>query len=125
MGTSSVTSRVLTYLIGGAGEVVGRLESTTGALLKGGITTVIGTEDGVLESPGVGDVNIQLAILALLGNRNARTNRGNVRVEDESDRSPVSGELGAHGSLWASGPAIGDAVDFDLLSVNACIGGRR
>jgi hypothetical protein len=44
--------------------------------LEGGITAVVGTQDRVLEATGIGNGNVQLAVLALLGDRNAGADGG-------------------------------------------------
>ena len=59
-------------LFGVAGEVVSRLQRAADAFLEGRITTVVGAENRVLEATGVGDSNVQLAVLALLGNGDVR-----------------------------------------------------
>jgi len=45
------------------GEVIGRLERTSDALINGGIATIVGAEDRVLESTRVGDIHVKLAVL--------------------------------------------------------------
>lgn len=51
------------YLSGLTGEVIGRLERTSDALINGGIATIVGAEDRVLESTRVGDIHVELAVL--------------------------------------------------------------
>jgi len=100
------------------GEVVSGLESTRNALLDGRVPTVVGRQDGVLETSGVLKVNVNLAVLALLSNGDTRADRGDVGVEDEGDNGPVGGDLGAHGALRATGSSIGDTIDCDLVYVS-------
>jgi hypothetical protein len=95
-------------------EVVGGLQGPGDALLNGRVTAVVGRQDGVLEPAGVLEVDVQLAILALLGDGNAGANRGDVGVEDEGDNTAVTRDLGAHGALGASSSTIADTADRDL-----------
>ena len=75
-----------TCLFGVTGEVVSRLQRTADAFLESRITTVVGAENRVLEAAGVGDGNVQLAVLALLGN-------GDVRADGRlSSLAPHRGE---------------------------------
>lgn len=106
--------RGMTYLSSLTREVVGGLEGTSNALLDGRVAAVISRKDGVLEAARVLKVNVKLAVLALLGNGDTGANRGNVRVEDEGNDAAVGRDLGAHGSLRASGSAIADTSDLDL-----------
>jgi hypothetical protein len=102
------------YLSSLTGEVVSRLEGTGNTLLDGRVTAVVGRQDGVLEASGVLKVDVELAVLALLGDGDAGADRRDVGVEDEGDDATVAGDLGAHGSLRASGSAIADTLDDDL-----------
>src|SRR5689334_13796255 len=106
-----------TYLSSLSGEVVGALQGTGNTLLDAGVATVIGRQDGVLEATGVQDVNIELAVLALLSDGDAGADGGDVGVEDESHDAPVGGDLGADGALGAAGSTIGDTADLDLFEV--------
>jgi hypothetical protein len=110
----------LMYLISLAGEVVGRLEGTSDALLDGGVTAVVCAEDRVLEASGVPDVDVELAVLALLSDRDARADRGDVRVEDDGDKGLVGAELSAQGALGTSSSSIGDVSDGDLKIMSDC-----
>ena len=103
-----------TYLLLRTGEVVGRLEGTGDTLLDGGITTVVGAEDRVLEPTGVLDVHVDLAVLAVLDGLDIGTNRGNVGIEDERHDGAVRRDLVAHGALRASRSTIGDTADGNL-----------
>lgn len=107
----------MSYLGSLSREIVGGLEETSDTLLDGGIATVIGRHDGVLETSGVLEVDIELAVLALLGDRDTRTDGRNVRIENESDNGTVIRDLSAHGTLRAASSAISDASDLDLLCV--------
>lgn len=101
-----------------AREVVGGLEGTADAFSEGSISTVVGAENRVLESTGVLDVDIQLAILAGLGGGNAGAYGGNVGVEDECDNGPVARDLSTHGTLRATSSTISNTSDGDLLCVS-------
>lgn len=98
-----------------AREVVGGLERALDTLLDGSITAVVGAENGVLEATWVPDVDVELAVLAGVGKRNAGAEGGNVGIEDESDGGLVTRDLSAHGSLRATSSTIGDTTDLDLL----------
>ena len=102
------------YLVSLAGEVVCRFEGTGDAFVDRGITAVVSAEDGVLEPSRVRDIDVKLAVFALLGDGNARTDGGDVRVEDEGDEGLVGRELGAHGALRTPGSSVGDTSDGDL-----------
>jgi hypothetical protein len=104
----------LLYLVGLTGEVVSRLESTSDALLDVGVTAVVGAKNGVLEAAWVTDVDVELAVLALLGDRDTRADGCDVSVEDDGDKGLVAVELGAQGALRTSGSSIGDISDGDL-----------
>jgi len=110
----SVKSVEPAYLSGLAREVVGGLESARDALLDGGVTAVVGGQDRVLEASGVLEVNVELAVLALLGDGDARAGGCDVRVEDEGDNGAVRRDLGAHGALRTSSSSIADTLDGDL-----------
>lgn len=74
-----------------AREVVGGLESSRNALLNGSVTAVIGAEYGVLEATWVLDVDVELTVLATLGDSNAGANGSDVCVKDEGDEGPIVG----------------------------------
>lgn len=113
-GAGRVHARRWTYLVSLAREVVSRLEHSSDTLVNGGITTVIGTEHRVLEASRVLDINVKLAVLALLGDGDTRANGGDVGVEDESDEGLVGGELSAHGALRTSSSSICNPPNGDL-----------
>lgn len=104
----------MTYLVLRTGEVVGRLEGTSDALLNSGVATVVGAEDGVLEATGVLNVHVDLAVLAVLGGLDIGAEGGDVGIKDERHDGPVGRDLVAHGALRASGSAIGDTADGNL-----------
>ena len=102
------------YLRSLAREVVGRLQGAGDAFLDGGVATVVGRQDRVLETAGVFDVDVELAVLTLLGDGDARADGSNVRVEDERHDSAIVGELRAHCALGAASSAVGHTPDRDL-----------
>lgn len=106
------------YLGALAREVVGGLESTSDTLLEGSITAVIGGQDGVLEATRVPDVDVQLAVLAGVGQSNAGANGGDVGIEDEGDDGAVRRDLAAHAALRTAASTIGDTLNGDLLCVS-------
>ena len=96
-------------------EVVGALQGTGDTLANGSITTVIGRKDGVLETTGVQEVDVELAVLAGLGNSNTGADGGNVGVEDEGHDAPVGRDLRANSTLRAAGSSVGHTTDLDLF----------
>ena len=106
-----------TYLRSQAGEVVGRLERASDALLDVGVPAVVGAQDGVLESAGVLQLESELAVLALLGDGDARADGGDVGVVDESYDGLVLGEDGADGALRTSCTTGANLEDFHLLQL--------
>jgi hypothetical protein len=110
----------MTYLSSLTREVVGGLQGAGDALLNGRVAAVVGRQDRILEASGVLEVDIELAVLALLGDRNAGADGGNVRVEDEGNDAAVTRDLGAHASLRTSGSTIGNAANLDLWWVSPC-----
>ena len=107
-----------TYLSSLTREVVGGLEGAGDARLDGRVATVIGRQDRVLEAAGVLEVDVELAILALLGDCDARADGSNVRVEDERYDAAVGRDLRAHSALGASSSSIADTLDGDLSFVS-------
>ena len=101
-------------MVGLAREVVGRLERTSDALLDGSISTVVGAEDRVLEATWVLNIDVELAVLALLGKSDTGADGGNVRVEDERDEGLISRKLVAQSALRASSSTVLDAADGNL-----------
>jgi hypothetical protein len=104
----------LLYLVGLTGEVVSRLESTSDALVDVRVTAVVGAENGVLEASWVPNVDVELAVLALLSDSDAGADGSDVSVKDDGDKGLVGVELGAQGALRTSGSSIGDISDGDL-----------
>lgn len=103
-----------------AGKVVRRLQGTLDPLLDGSVATVISGEDRVLETTGVVEGYVELAVLALLSHSDTWANGGNVRVEDEGDNVPVAQDGGAHSALWTSSTSVTNALDLDLSTVSDC-----
>jgi hypothetical protein len=107
-----------TYLRSLTREVVGGLKGSGDTLLDVGVAAVIGGQDRVLEAAGVEEVDVELAVLALLGDGNTGADGGNVRVEDERHDAAVGRDLGAHGALGAAGSTIADTPDGDLVCIS-------
>lgn len=105
------------YLLLLAGEVVGGLQSASHTLLDRSVAAVIGGEDRVLEASRVQKLNVELAVLALLGDGNTGADGGNVGVEDQGHDGAVIRDLGTDSALRASSSTIGDTLDGDLLCV--------
>ena len=108
------SERDLTYLSSLTREIVRRLERAGNALLNGGVATVIGRQDRVLEPAGVQEVYVELAVLALLSDCNAGADRGDVGVVDQSYDGLVLGEDGADGALRTSCATGANLEDFHL-----------
>jgi hypothetical protein len=106
------------YLSSLTREVVGGLEGSADALLDGSVSTVVGGENRVLEAAWVKKVDVELAVLALLGDSDAGADGGNVRIEDEGDNGAVTRDLGAHRSLRTSCSTIADTSDRNLWRVS-------
>jgi hypothetical protein len=96
------------------GEVVGGLEGAGDTLLDGSVAAVVGGQDRVLEASRILDVDVELAVLALLSESDTRAGGGDVGVEDESHDAAIIRDLGAHSALRTSGSAIADTADLDL-----------
>jgi hypothetical protein len=64
------------------------------------------------------DVQVELAVLAVLGDGNSRTSGGDERVKDERERLTVVGERAADGALGAARATIGHGGQVDLRRVN-------
>ena len=107
------------YLFLGSSEIVRRLESTGDTLLKIGVSTIIRAQNRVLESTGVKDIHIELAILAGLSEGNPGADGRNIGVEDQSDRSPVIRNLVSHSTLRTSISTVSNTLDLDLSWVGA------
>lgn len=103
------------------GEIVGRLQSTLDTLLDRSIAAIIGGQNGILEASGVVKGNVELAVLALLGNGDSRANGSDVRVEDEGDNVPVVRNCGADGALGATCASVTNALDLDLGYISIVI----
>ena len=65
------------------------------------------------------EVDVDLAILAALGNGNAGSDGGDVGVKDQSESVTVSGQTDTDGALWASGTTVADGLDVDLGGVKS------
>jgi hypothetical protein len=98
-----------------AGKVVCRLQGTGDALFDGSVAAVVGTQNRVLEASRVLNVDSELAVLAVLGHRDAGTQGGHVAVEDESHSGLIGRDQCTHSALRTTCSAIGDAADFDLV----------
>ena len=84
-----------TYLSSLAGEIVDRLLRAADAFVQVRISAVVGREDRVLEAAGVLEVEVELAVLAALGDGNTGADGSDVIVEDECQSCLVGGDGGA------------------------------
>lgn len=103
-----------TYLGCQAREVVCRFECASDALFDVCITTVVSTQDGVLESTRVLQLKSELAILALLRDRNTRTNGGDIGVVNQGHNTLVIGDDSANSALRTPCAACANLEDFHL-----------
>ena len=96
-----------------SGEVVGVLLGTGDALVESGVSTVVGAEDGVLEATRVLDVQVELAVLAALGDGDAGADRGDVLVEYEGHDRLVGADGRCNGTAGAAGTSVCDSLEGD------------
>lgn len=72
-----------------AREVVGTLLGTVDTGIELSKAAVVGGEDGVLEATRILQVDVELAVLAVLGDGDVLPHGGNVRVKDERHRGAI------------------------------------
>ena len=120
-----VSKPFLAYLVVGAGEVVGALDLAGDALVEVGVATVIGSEDGVLEATGIQQIEVDLAVLAVLSNGDGGAERGDVGIEDQGDGGGIGRDELADGALGAARATIGDAPDANGAWVRSGSEGSR
>lgn len=82
--------------------------------MDGSIAAVVGAEDAVLEAARVLDVDVDLAVLAVLGRLDIWADRGDVGVEDQGKDGPVGRDGRADGALRAASSTIADTTDGHL-----------
>jgi hypothetical protein len=97
-------------LLGVTREVVGGLAGTGFALADLGVAAVVGLEDGELPAGGVLKLDVELAVLALVGCL------GNEAVVEQGDGGQVRRELARDGAGPAARASIGNARDLDLVA---------
>lgn len=98
-------------------EVVGGLLGGSDSLVEGDESTGINTEDGILEAGWVVEVDVDLAVLAVLNDRDTWTDGGDVLIEDESEGGSIGRERNTDSSLWATSSTVGDGLDVDLAGI--------
>ena len=69
---------------------------------------VVGGEDGVLEATGILQVDVELAVLAVLCDGDTLAHGGNIRVEDERHGGAIVGDNRCDSALRTASTAIGD-----------------
>lgn len=106
-------------------EVVGGLLFASNTGIECSVSTVVGGEDGVLEAAGVLEVQVELAVLAALGDGNAGADGGDVGVEDEGHDGPVAGDGASNRVVGAASSTIGDTNNLDLGWVWGIAGGSN
>jgi hypothetical protein len=106
-------SQTDTHLGSGTREVVGRFDGTGDTRVESSIATVVSREDRVLEARWVEEVDVELAVLAVLGDSDGGTKRCDIGVEDEGHGGLVSRDGNTNSSLRATSATIGNTVDVD------------
>lgn len=94
--------------------VIGLLDGSD-TLIKVDVTTVLSAVKGVGPPWWVDQLDGQLTVLPVLGDRDARTNTRDVLVERKVDVRAIRGESRGHGASGASRTRIVDALDIDLV----------
>lgn len=97
-------------------EVVGGLAGTGVALGDVGVAAVVGLEDGELPAGGVLELDVELAVLALVGRWLAGARLGNEAGVEQGDGGQVRRELARHGVGRAARAGKGNAGDLDLVA---------
>ena len=105
-----------THLRGITGEVIGRLAGAGVALGDLGVAAVVGLEDGELPARGNLKLDVELAVLAVVGRRDALASLSHEAGVQERDGSQVRRELAGHGAGRAAGASEGNAGDRDLVA---------
>lgn len=108
--------RGLTDLLGVAREVVGGL---AGARVSGGdlsVPAVVGLEDGELVALGVLDLDVELAVLAVVGRADALPGLRNKVGVQQRDGGQVRRELARDCTSRATGAGKGEANDGNLMA---------
>ena len=106
--------RGATYLRGFACEVVCRLQGTGDALLYVCISTIVSTQNGVLEATRVLELKGELTVFALFSEGNVGANGGNIGIVDQGNDTSIFRNDSADGALGASSTASADLKDFHL-----------
>ena len=104
------------YLRRIAREVVGSLAGTGVALGDLGVAAVVGLEDGELPARGNLKLDVELAVLAVVGCRDALAGLGHEAGVQERDGGQVRRELARDGAGRAAGAGEGNAGDRDLVA---------
>lgn len=108
-----------TNLLGLTREVVDGLLGTRDTLLKVCVSTVIRREDRELESTWVAEIDVELAVLAVLLGIDTRPNLSHILIKDEGHDLAVVGQNMAHSAIRASSAAIGDTNNVNLVWVRS------
>lgn len=108
-----------TNLLGLTREVVDGLLGTRYTLFKVCVATVIGREDRELESTWVAEIDVELAVLAVLLGVDTWSNLSHILIKDEGHDLAVVGQNMAHGAIRTSSAAIGDTNNVNLVWVRS------
>jgi hypothetical protein len=124
LGNGAREARARADLLSFSLEVVGSLLFGGGTSGELDVSTVVKGGHGVAEALGNVDVQVELAVLAVLGDWDTGAGRSNERVKDERKGLTVVGERAAYGALGAARTAIGHGGQVDLARIDT-FGGSK
>jgi len=106
-------------LLGLSGEVVGGQLLTLDSSVQILVSAIVGGVESVLPTIGIVDVEVDLAVLATVGNCGSRTDGSNIVVEEEGENllSAVGG-IG-YGASRASATSIGEGIDVNIIGIGS------
>ena len=101
------------YLSGLSRKVVGRLLGAGDAGVEVRITPIVGGEDGVLETAGIQEVKIELAVLTALGDGRLAADGSHVAVHEDRQGCLVGADGVGDSALRATRAGVGEAGDLN------------
>lgn len=107
----------VTYVASLARVVVVALLEAFNSTVQLGISAVVNTEDGVLVTTWVLELEVELAVLAAVLNVDVGADGSDVFVEDQGDGLTVIREDGTSASLRATSSTIGDTDDVHRVGL--------
>ena len=114
---------MVTYLSGLAREIISGLASTRGVSGEVSISTIISLEDGKLPSRRIGELNIKLAVLAVVVRSDAGAGLSDKAVIQQGDGGQVGRELASYRAGRAATASESNAFDGNFMTRRAS--GRR